>query len=443
MSSPLPQLSSVAPTEQSHMASKSNALFSKARSSGFSGSTSPLLSILSPPMSPYTRLASASPSSPGSFDSDTPATSPLIPNSSIKRHATPSFDHVNPFKRVKYTASSISKPSQPHYKLPTPTPPPASESSAHSNSSQSPSNELKTEAYLRKLLEPEREISTHQFGSYRLEAFNPAASLVSCCWSSLKQNPSGYLRRERSLLSAYRRHGPSSSNYTVTSHSLIRKTRPLVRPSPIKRRNRPANYSTYYSSESESMSTRSRKATRLPVGGSEQALAVTAFANSIASNASRQSSTPKATSRASTPKPPRAPKARAGGSNSASSSRVHDISPSQLEDYSPPVGSLPVGKSLRAEWKGAPMDLSQDPNLHLLHPAEIHLAAVLRLPADIYLDSKKRLFAEKVHRLSQGLPFRRTDSQKACRIDVNKASRLFSAYEKVGWLEDDLFTKYI
>lgn len=89
------------------------------------------------------------------------------------------------------------------------------------------------------------------------------------------------------------------------------------------------------------------------------------------------------------------------------------------------------------------MDLSNDPNVHLLHPAEVHLASVLRLPCDIYLDSKRRLFAEKVHRLKQGLPFRRTDSQKACRIDVNKASRLFSAFEKVGWLEDDLFQKYL
>ena len=49
----------------------------------------------------------------------------------------------------------------------------------------------------------------------------------------------------------------------------------------------------------------------------------------------------------------------------------------------------------------------------------------------VYLDSKRRLFYEKVSRLRQGKGFRRTDAQKACRIDVNKASRLFAAFEKL------------
>ncbi|VVT54343.1 uncharacterized protein SAPINGB_P004028 [Magnusiomyces paraingens] len=124
-------------------------------------------------------------------------------------------------------------------------------------------------------------------------------------------------------------------------------------------------------------------------------------------------------------------------------SRVHDMEASELPDYAPPATLLPPGKKLKTEWKGSPMDLSRDPHMHLLHPAEVPLAATLRLPAELYLDSKKRLFAEKVHRLRQGLPFRRTDAQKACRIDVNKASRLFSSYEKVGWLEDKVFAKFL
>ena len=66
------------------------------------------------------------------------------------------------------------------------------------------------------------------------------------------------------------------------------------------------------------------------------------------------------------------------------------------------------------------MDLSDDPDRHLLHPAEVQLASVLRLPCAMYLDSKKRIFAERIYRARRGLPFRRTDSQKACRIDVNK-----------------------
>ncbi|RCK54489.1 hypothetical protein Cantr_04498 [Candida viswanathii] len=117
-----------------------------------------------------------------------------------------------------------------------------------------------------------------------------------------------------------------------------------------------------------------------------------------------------------------------------------------IPDYSPDVSTLPPknAKCLKIEWKGQPMDLSNDPNLHkLTHPAEITLASILRLPVAVYLDSKRRFFYEKVNRIRSGKTFRRTDAQKACRIDVNKASRLFAAFEKVGWLNDELFEKYL
>lgn len=114
-----------------------------------------------------------------------------------------------------------------------------------------------------------------------------------------------------------------------------------------------------------------------------------------------------------------------------------------IPDYSPDAfATLPKGNTrcLKIEWKGQPMDLKGDPNLDKLHPAEVLLASTLRLPCNVYLDSKRRLFYEKVNRLRNGMPFRRTDAQKACRIDVNKASRLFAAFEKVGWLNDRHFT---
>ncbi|AET39846.1 uncharacterized protein Ecym_5055 [Eremothecium cymbalariae DBVPG len=125
---------------------------------------------------------------------------------------------------------------------------------------------------------------------------------------------------------------------------------------------------------------------------------------------------------------------------------VPNMSWEKLPDYSPPLSTLPSNnnnKCLKVEWKGSSMDLSNDPLKHKLHPAELVLAQTLRLPCDLYLDSKRRLFCEKVHRLKQDMPFRRTDAQKACRIDVNKASRLFAAYEKIGWLDDDNFAKYL
>lgn len=123
---------------------------------------------------------------------------------------------------------------------------------------------------------------------------------------------------------------------------------------------------------------------------------------------------------------------------------IPNMSWEKLPDYSPPLSTLPDNnKCLKVEWKGSSMDLSEDPLKHKLHPAELVLAQILRLPCDLYLDSKRRLFLEKVHRLKKGMPFRRTDAQKACRIDVNKASRLYAAYERIGWLGDKNFEKYI
>ncbi|ODV61246.1 SWIRM domain-containing protein ASCRUDRAFT_34499, partial [Ascoidea rubescens DSM 1968] len=115
-----------------------------------------------------------------------------------------------------------------------------------------------------------------------------------------------------------------------------------------------------------------------------------------------------------------------------------------VPDFCPSLSTLPNNsKCLKTEWKGQPMNIDNDPLINKLHPAEVVLASILRLPCNLYLDSKRRLFAEKVCRLKKGLLFRRTDAQKACRIDVNKASRLFAAYEKIGWLEDSNFKQYL
>ncbi|CCE64481.1 hypothetical protein TPHA_0H02780 [Tetrapisispora phaffii CBS 4417] len=119
---------------------------------------------------------------------------------------------------------------------------------------------------------------------------------------------------------------------------------------------------------------------------------------------------------------------------------VPQISWQQLPDYSPPLSTIPDNKyCMKIEWKGSQMDLSNDPLRDQLHPAELVLAQILRLPCDLYLDSKRRFFLEKVYRVKNGKTFRRTDAQKACRIDVNKASRLFQAFEKIGWLDDKYF----
>lgn len=237
---------------------------------------------------------------------------------------------------------------------------------------------------------------------------------MTTCWDALRTNPHKYLRQERSLLDMYplRRHswaGPGSSGLDDSSSDST-----STRSSPAPRRG--------------------RKPGRQPGTGRGRRRTSVGLTNAELSS--------RAASRQASLGPEEQPRESSEGAVGGAL-RVHDLSYHQLEDYSPCLSLLPPGKSLRAEWKGAPMDLTGDPDLPLLHPAEAHLASVLRLPCDVYLDSKRRLFAEKVHRLRQGLPFRRTDSQKACRIDVNKASRLFGAFEKIGWLEDQLFLRYL
>ncbi|KAK0707192.1 hypothetical protein B0T21DRAFT_387658 [Apiosordaria backusii] len=107
-----------------------------------------------------------------------------------------------------------------------------------------------------------------------------------------------------------------------------------------------------------------------------------------------------------------------------------------LEDLSPPLDSLPRGRpnSLKVEWKGNALDLSNDPHRHLLHPDELMLASNLRLDCATYLTSKRRIFMRRHECARIGKEFRKTDAQQACKIDVNKASKLWQAYDKVGWL---------
>ncbi|POS77970.1 SWIRM domain-containing protein [Diaporthe helianthi] len=107
-----------------------------------------------------------------------------------------------------------------------------------------------------------------------------------------------------------------------------------------------------------------------------------------------------------------------------------------IPDYCPPLSSLPEKSNLmRVDWKGAPLDLTKDPNRHLLHPDELQLAAGLRLDCATYLTSKRRIFEARLDYYHKGKEFRKTHAQQACKIDVNKASKLHTAYERAGWFE--------
>lgn len=126
--------------------------------------------------------------------------------------------------------------------------------------------------------------------------------------------------------------------------------------------------------------------------------------------------------------------------------RPEDIDFKALPDYSPPTSTLPKGnpKSLKADWPSTNiLNLANDPDRQLLHEAELNLAATLRLSCATYLCSKFRIFAARVNALRIGKEFRKTDAQQACKIDVNKASKLWTAYDKVGWFDPSYFEQYL
>ncbi|KAJ9656650.1 hypothetical protein H2201_008477 [Coniosporium apollinis] len=117
-----------------------------------------------------------------------------------------------------------------------------------------------------------------------------------------------------------------------------------------------------------------------------------------------------------------------------------DIDYRSLPDYSPdPFTTLRDNKSLKADWKGQMFDLSADPDRHMLHPAEVNLAATLRLSCATYLCSKRQIFMACIDAMCSGKEFRKTGAQQACRIDVNKVSKLWSAFDRVGWFDKKFF----
>lgn len=126
--------------------------------------------------------------------------------------------------------------------------------------------------------------------------------------------------------------------------------------------------------------------------------------------------------------------------------RPEDVDYNALPDYAPPTSTLPLGnpKSLKADWPSNNLlDLSIDPDREMLHEAELNLAATLRLTCATYLCSKRRIFEARLNALRIGKEFRKTDAQQACKIDVNKASKLWMAYDKVGWFNKAYFRDFL
>ncbi|KAK4073337.1 hypothetical protein Purlil1_13062 [Purpureocillium lilacinum] len=115
-----------------------------------------------------------------------------------------------------------------------------------------------------------------------------------------------------------------------------------------------------------------------------------------------------------------------------------------LPDYSPSLNTLSHRTNcLKVDWNGRPLVLGDDPHGYLLHPEEVTLASTLRLDCATYLTSKRRIFQRRLECLRIGKEFRKTDAQKACKIDVNKASKMWTAFKTVGWLDESFMRQFL
>ena len=118
---------------------------------------------------------------------------------------------------------------------------------------------------------------------------------------------------------------------------------------------------------------------------------------------------------------------------------------SEMEDYAPSISTLETnGKALKAYWQGNNLlDLSADPERHSLHPQELGVASTLRLTCAQYMTNKRKIFKAGLEARREGKTFTKTAAQGACSIDVNKASQLHIAFDRVGWLEPSWFDQWL
>lgn len=229
---------------------------------------------------------------------------------------------------------------------------------------------------------------------------------VSSAWRLCQSNPREWLRREQHYQSMYRN---ASATVGVHKSPLLKSMGPNKR-SMGTPRPRPMGSSTPHQRQIQRPARAPRATPKL--------LSLDGF--------ERQLYTPPRSSADGTP----APRQR------LTAPTREDSNFEALPDLTPPLSSLPPhNRALQTDWRGNPLSIENEAHFDKLHPAEAKLASTLRLTPAIYLSSKRRVFIEKVRRTRIGKEFRKTDSQKACKIDVNKASKLWTAFDKVGWFD--------
>ena len=82
---------------------------------------------------------------------------------------------------------------------------------------------------------------------------------------------------------------------------------------------------------------------------------------------------------------------------------------------------------------GHPMDVSFLPMADQLQDDEFEVCCVLRMPPEVYFDSRRTLITN--HR-RQGF-YRKSAAQKMLKIDVNKTGKLYDFCQSKGWLPKD------
>ncbi|ORZ21619.1 hypothetical protein BCR42DRAFT_407939 [Absidia repens] len=107
---------------------------------------------------------------------------------------------------------------------------------------------------------------------------------------------------------------------------------------------------------------------------------------------------------------------------------VYDLS------WRPLWESIDKKPSVRVVWKGSPLSIHSLPYYDHLHPKEKTMASTLRLTPEQYLKCKRALILSAQVFYEHGMQFRKSDAQKVCRIDVNKTSCLWGAFNRLGWL---------
>jgi hypothetical protein len=239
----------------------------------------------------------------------------------------------------------------------------------------------------------------------RPEDYELALYFKSNCFRMFQDNPKEWLRKERELLRADRKHTALSFQPTRLPHIL-----PASRPAVLGPQSSRAPAVRVHKPKSPKAKTQNPRPIRATPAPAREMI------------------------RVGTPEP-----------------RVRTVAPNRedkdfaaLDDLAPPVNTLPSKpNSLKVDWKGNALDLSNDPHRHLLHPDELILASNLRLDCATYLTSKRRIFLRRLECARIGKEFRKTDAQQACKIDVNKASKLWQAYDRVGWLDIQWMREYM